>query len=54
MTSLKRIEANRRDPAKSTGPTTHESKCLSRCNALKHGLAARFPVLPGEEAQVYL
>jgi hypothetical protein len=49
-TSQKRIEANRRNAARSTGPRTAEGKARSRLNGLKHGLAAKVPVLPGEDA----
>ena len=33
MSSLKQIEANRRNALKSTGPRTPEGKDRSRCNA---------------------
>jgi hypothetical protein len=40
MTSLRQIEANRRNARLSTGPITEEGKKKSRRNALRHGLAA--------------
>ena len=51
MTSPEKIEANRRNAQKSTGPRTPEGKSRSRWNALKHGLDAHAPVLPGESAE---
>ena len=40
MTSQRKIEANRRNAKRSTGPKTVLGKMRSRANALKHGLAA--------------
>jgi hypothetical protein len=40
MTSLRQIEANRRNALKSTGPKTEAGKEQSRCNAYRHGLTA--------------
>jgi hypothetical protein len=48
-TSQKRIEANRRNAQKSTGPRTDEGKNRARFNAVKHGLTAQTAVLPGED-----
>src|SRR5271169_1299788 len=42
MTSFRQIDANRRNARKSTGPTAEEGKHRSRCNAVRHGLAAEF------------
>jgi hypothetical protein len=53
-TSQKRIDANRRNAQKSTGPRTPEGKSRSRFNGLKHGLAATVPVLPGEDPAAFL
>src|SRR6516162_3987027 len=52
-TSQKRIDANRRNAQKSTGPRTPEGKGRSRFNGLKHGLTATIPVIPGEDPAVY-
>lgn len=49
LTSVKQIEANRRNALHSTGPTTPEGKQASRLNALKHGLRAKNVIIPGQE-----
>jgi hypothetical protein len=48
-----RAEINRRNAQKSTGPKTAEGKDRSRFNALKHGMAAKTLVLPGEDPEVF-
>jgi hypothetical protein len=53
MTSLKQIEANRRNALKSTGPTTPEGKEQSRRNALRHGLTAETVIAALEDAEDY-
>jgi hypothetical protein len=53
MTSLKQIEANRRNALKSTGPTTPEGKDRSRRNALRHGLTAETIIAALEDAVDY-
>lgn len=53
-TSVLKIEANRRNAAKSTGPKTATGKANSRKNAIKHGLFARhMQDLPGETLQEF-
>jgi hypothetical protein len=53
MTTIKQIEANRRNALKSTGPRTPEGKAASSLNALRHGLRARAVVLPGENREEF-
>src|SRR5713101_7411477 len=53
MTSSAKIEANRRNAQKSTGPSTLAGKTIGSMNALKHDLCSRrMHLIPGEtEAQ---
>src|SRR5664280_1286650 len=53
MSSLKQIEANRRNALKSTGPTTPEGKRRSRCNAVRHGLTAETVIAALEDWKDY-
>jgi hypothetical protein len=53
MTSFRQIDANRRNARKSTGPTTEEGKQRSRCNAVRHGLAAETVIGALEDAEDY-
>jgi hypothetical protein len=53
MTSLKQIEANRRNSLKSTGPKTETGKQASRCNAVRHGLTAETVIGALEDAEDY-
>ena len=52
-TSTKRARANRRNARKSTGPKTAAGKARSKMNALKHGLDAETPILPGEDEAAF-
>lgn len=49
MSSLRQIEANRRNSLLSTGPRSLEGKAVSRFNALKSGINAKAQVIPGED-----
>jgi hypothetical protein len=53
MTSLKQIEANRRNSLKSTGPKSEAGKQVSRCNAVRHGLTAETVIGALEDAEDY-
>jgi hypothetical protein len=53
MTSIKQIEANRRNSLKSTGPKTEAGKRASRCNAVRHGLTAETVISALEDAEDY-
>jgi hypothetical protein len=53
MTSIKQIEANRRNSLKSTGPKTEAGKQASRCNAVRHGLMAETVIGALEDAEDY-
>ncbi len=47
--SPRKLDANRRNALRSTGPTTPAGKARVRFNALTHGLLAKEVVLPGED-----
>jgi hypothetical protein len=48
MTSERRIEANRRNAKKSTGPRTRAGKAAVALNGLRHGILSREVLVPGE------
>src|SRR5262245_47080817 len=52
-TPIDRAAINRRNAAKSTGPRSPEGKRSAKFNALKHGLTAATPVLPGEDPEAF-
>jgi hypothetical protein len=49
MSTLRQIEANRRNAQKSVGPTSVTGKAVSSMNALKTGIHAKSLVLPSEK-----
>ncbi len=49
MATLRQIESNRRNAAKSTGPRTAEGKAVARFNALKTGIYGLEQVIRGED-----
>ena len=49
--SAAKLEANRRNAAKSCGPTTRSGKDRSKLNAVKHGMRAATLVLLDEDAE---
>jgi hypothetical protein len=51
MTTLAKIEANRRNGQLSIGPRTVEGKAIVSRNATKHGIFAAVPVIPGESPE---
>src|SRR6516165_3621896 len=53
MTSFRRMEANRRNALKSTGPKSELGKQHSRSNAMRHGLTAETVIRFLEDEQDY-
>jgi len=52
MISERQLDANRRNAAKSHGPTTPEGRAAVRHNALKHGFTAAEIILPTVEEKI--
>ena len=52
MTSARKIEANRANSRKSTGPRTAAGKATASRNALRHGFAARAPSHPPSSPEI--
>jgi hypothetical protein len=53
MSSLKRIEANRRNALLSTGPRTADGKAIVARNAVRHGLRAQHVLIAGESLEEF-
>ena len=53
MATPAQLAANRANAQRSTGPRSVEGKSASRFNALKHGVDAASPVIPGEDPAEY-
>jgi hypothetical protein len=53
MTSIRQLEANRRNALRSTGPKTEAGKQTSRRNAVRHGLTAETVIDALEDAEDY-
>jgi hypothetical protein len=53
MTSIRQIEANRRNALRSTGPQTDEGKQRASQNAVRHGLTSETVIVPLEHADDY-
>jgi hypothetical protein len=53
MTSVRQIEANRRNALRSTGPKTDQGKQRSAQNAVRHGLTAETVIVPLEDPEDY-
>jgi len=53
MATPAQLAANRANAQHSTGPRSVEGKSASRFNALKHGVNAETPVIPGEDPAEY-
>ena len=51
MSTLRQIEANRRNAAKSTGPRSVEGKAVSRMNALQSGIHAESVIITDEDPE---
>jgi hypothetical protein len=51
--SKQRLEANRANAKRSTGPATESGKARSKMNGLTHGLAAKAVVIEGEDPREF-
>ena len=53
MTTLAKIESNRRNAQRSTGPRTGAGKAISSKNSLRHGLLSKQITLPDEDREAF-
>lgn len=53
MASLRQIEANQKNAAKSTGPISVEGKSVVGRNAIKHGILSARTYVENEEKELY-
>ncbi len=53
LVSQSKLEANRRNARRSTGPRTREGKARSAMNAVKHGMCAASVCVRGEESATF-
>src|SRR5512135_2242339 len=53
MSSVRQIEANRRNAKSSSGPKTDAGKAAAAKNSLQHGLLSQEAILPGESTSDY-
>ncbi len=53
MSTAAQQQANQQNAKHSTGPRTAEGKQRSSQNALKHGLCAQDPLIPGEDPEAF-
>src|SRR4051812_46307443 len=52
--SRKKLQANRENAQKSTGPRTRRGKDRVSRNALRHGLLAQAALIPGEDPEPFI
>jgi hypothetical protein len=52
-TAAERAEISRQNGRQGRGPVSTDGKSYSRMNAIKHGMTARIPVLPGEDPATF-
>ena len=53
MTTQAKIESNRRNARRSTGPRTRDGKAASARNSLRHGLLSKQIIFPDDDIQAF-